>query len=1050
MWIWRIIRRAMGCALLGALGTSAARILAEEPAIAFLEGLRTRGYHDAALDYLDQMSTSPLAPAGFAETIPYERGVTLIGLARAERNAAARERALDEAESSLREFINAKTKAASSKSVAAHSQLGGLIAERARMKLTPSRKGDQALAAQEAKRLYQEAFKVFTELQQDLRQRLSDLPKELDPKNPQQAAQIEQRDQWRAEYLQSLLLAAAIREETADATPAGSDEAKSILDEAAKLYGEIYDKYSQKLAGQFALMYRGRSFQKRGSLKEALACYSPLLNRSDNADEFRALKTRTLKLALECQLDPSIANFEEAIQFAAPWVATATHTEQREPDWLAVQFLLAKTYLAEAERLKAGDPKAKQVRTAEQAISEARQLAVLVAKFPSEYQDDAQELLGRLGRPASPEKPGEIRTFADARDAGRDAIERLQSAQVAVQQLNEQAAKTTEEPAKIELQKQITAATAGVNSASAEALDKFRKALQLADNSSSREDVNMVRYYLAHLYYLSGRSCESGLVGEFVARRYPETAAARPCAKIALASFVKLYTETDPANRQFETQQVVSFAEFTAARWPDQPEGRDALNTLIPLLINTDRLQDAVASLTKIPEGTSQRSAAELKLGHAIWNKYLKTRRGSAGNTAADAAALDRLRQQAEQTLRAGLKNLNPDALDESAAAAILSLAQLDVEIGNSKGAAQILENPQYGPLTLLARDAPAAKSPEFVEEAYKTSLRAYIGMLSQEPSPDAVIAKARGIMDAMQTRVGNSPDGQQRLINIYIGLAKDLESQLQAAPESLKKSLAKGFEIFLRQLGDTASEANVLNWVAETFLSLGAAFDSPGAVSSESKSYYEQSIASFDKLLADPKLNAALNTQVRLRRAEAFRHLRDYAKAAAALEDILREKPLLLNVQVEAAKTYQEWGSVPGSESRYEQAIMGRGTDKKTQRAAVWGWARIAQTTASYAQFKDTFQESRYNLALCRFLWAQAQKGDQRNKLLEAAERDIQLTHRLYGLGDAQRSAQYDALLQNIQKARGASPTGIRGLTSRTETPATALKKEPGQPKRD
>jgi hypothetical protein len=1050
VWIWRIIRRATACALLGALGTAAAQIAAEEPATAFLEGLRTRGYYDAALDYLDQMSTSPLAPAGFAETIPYERGITLIGMARVERNPASRERTLDEAESSLREFIAAKSKAAGSKVAAAHSQLGGLIAERARMKLESPQKGDRTLAVQEAKRLYQEAFKVFTELQQDLRNRLNELPKELDPKNPQQAEQIEQREQWRADYLQALLLGAAIREETADTAPAGSDEAKSILDEAAKLYGEIHDKYAQKLAGQFALMYRGRSLQKRGALKEALACYSPLLNRTDNADEFRTLKTRTLKLALECLLDPSVANYEEAIRIASPWVSTVTNTEQREPDWLALQFLLAKTYLAEAERLKAGDPKAKQLRTAEQAFSEARQLAVLVSKFPSDYQDDAQELLVRLGRPASPGKPGQIRTFADARDAGRDAIERLRTAQTSLQQLKEQAATTKDEPAKSELQKQITAANETISSVSTEALDRFRKALQLSDSSSPLEDVNTVRYYLAYLYYLAGRSCEAGLVGEFVARRYADTAAARPCAKIALSSYVNLYTEAAPADRQFETQRVVAFAEFAAAQWPDQPEGRDAVNTLVPLLISADRLQDAVTSLAKIPEGTSQRSTAELKLGHALWSKYLKTRRDSPGNAPPDAAALDRLRQQAEQTIRSGMRNLIPDAIDESAAAAILSLAQLEVEAGNSRSAVQILENPQYGPLTLLARDAPASKAPGFAEEACKTALRAYIGTLAQEPSPDAVIAKARGIMDTMQTRLGKSPDGQQRLINIYIGLAKDLETQLENAPPGVKKTLARGFETFLRKLGDTASEANILNWVAETFLSLGKAFDSPGEISSESKAYYEQSIAGYDKLLADPKLNAALATQMRLRRAEVFRHLHDYSKAAAALEEILREKPLLLNVQVEAARTYQEWGAVPGSESRYEQAIMGTSADKKAQRAAVWGWARIAQTTASYAQFKDTFQESRYNLALCRFLWAQAQKGDQRNKLLEAAERDIQLTHRLYGLGDARRSAQYDALLQDIQKARGTAPTGLRGLTGRTETPATASKKEPGQLKRD
>jgi len=59
---------------------------AVEPARAFLEGLRARGYYDTALEYLDQMASSPLAPTEFKEALPYERGVTLIAAARTQRD----------------------------------------------------------------------------------------------------------------------------------------------------------------------------------------------------------------------------------------------------------------------------------------------------------------------------------------------------------------------------------------------------------------------------------------------------------------------------------------------------------------------------------------------------------------------------------------------------------------------------------------------------------------------------------------------------------------------------------------------------------------------------------------------------------------------------------------------------------------------------------------------------------------------------------------------------------------------------------------------------
>jgi len=62
-----------GCLMLGVRPPGAA-----EEARRFLDGLRERGLYDMALEYLEQMRTSPLCPDELKEAIDYEAGVTLV------------------------------------------------------------------------------------------------------------------------------------------------------------------------------------------------------------------------------------------------------------------------------------------------------------------------------------------------------------------------------------------------------------------------------------------------------------------------------------------------------------------------------------------------------------------------------------------------------------------------------------------------------------------------------------------------------------------------------------------------------------------------------------------------------------------------------------------------------------------------------------------------------------------------------------------------------------------------------------------------------------
>ena len=83
------------------------RAFAVEPAAEFVQGLQARGLHSLALDYLEEMKTSPLANDAVRRQIPYLRGEALIEQSRQSPDPATRTKLLDEARQELEQFAEA-------------------------------------------------------------------------------------------------------------------------------------------------------------------------------------------------------------------------------------------------------------------------------------------------------------------------------------------------------------------------------------------------------------------------------------------------------------------------------------------------------------------------------------------------------------------------------------------------------------------------------------------------------------------------------------------------------------------------------------------------------------------------------------------------------------------------------------------------------------------------------------------------------------------------------------------------------------------------------
>jgi hypothetical protein len=1013
---------------------------AVEPAQEFLKALRDRKYFTEALEYLDQIATNPAAPIAMKETLLYEKGITLVEASREQGDPDLREQTLNDAQKLLSQFVGQRPD--HSKANSARSQLGNLIVERARMKVGDADKTTNVVQKKklqdEATVLYEEAYQVFVALQENVKAQLEPIPKVLDKRDKQQAKMFELRLQLRADYLHTLLLAAAIREESADAVPAQDPKHDALLTDAAAQYADIYTKYRSRLAGLYARMYQGRCNQKLGKFRDALGYYSELLDQPDSPEPFRRLKTLTLKLAMECWLEET--KFMEAIKRGSAWILKSRPTEDREPDWLYLRYMLAKAY-----QLQALDARARGKTTEEKrSRSDARKLAQFVSKYKSDYQRNAQQLVAELG---GPDRTGEKvvpTTFAEAKNAGKEALDSIQPAKLVVAKVPARIATEQDATVKAELQKQLDTATQTLATAQDDAMKYFHDALQLADADTSADEIMVVRYFLCYLYYTRKDFQHAALLGEFISYRYPRSTGARPCAQIALASYLTLYDEDQSEDKSFEIKRIVSIAEFTVSKWPNQPEAADALNTLIRFSIDAGELDRAEVYLNKLPSSSSKIGQARLKLGQALWRACLEKSRAillasKAGDLAGQALAdqedeLKAMRIKARDVLAAGFADTKDgNKINGTLLLAGLSLAQANVESKTSESAAlaiAVLEDPKAGPLTLVRAGHDSAKGAGYIQETFKTALRAYILVLGSTTDADATIAKAQQVMSELKTAMGTTPDGKARLINVYVGLATDLEARLEDASDDAKESLSKGFETFLEQLSKEATELNVMNWVAETYDRLGRGFDTQESLTQTANRYYGESAKAFANIVNMPGVSPQLKVQVRIRQAQLKGRQRQFKAALDLYEELLIESPVMLNVQVEAARAYQKWAKVFKKETLYVRALLGARMNEETKKNAIWGWRKIGEVTSRYPKFKDVFYEARYNQAVCRLEYAEAKNGAERQKWLKLAETEIMLLVRLNpDLGGEEWTTKYDELVKKIQKAKGDLPVGLKKL---------------------
>ncbi|MGV3483520.1 MAG: hypothetical protein ACO1RT_03770 [Planctomycetaceae bacterium] len=976
-----------------------------EPAQEFLTRLRDVGYFDTALEYLDRSATLPGVNQSFKDAVPLEKAQTYIDAAVASRSTKERDDLFVSAQKQLQDFLNNTEHPRRSE---ARLLLGKLQMVRGGQLMAAPEPTEEARKA--ARESYTDATKTFDTIVGDLRKTLEELKgQRIDAtKEPEKAAQ---RDQYRYEYLQAQLRGAEARVLAAKTFAKPATDGKALLEDALKAFTDLSEKYDSYVQGALAMTYRGQVQVELGKSADAIDSFQRVLEQAD-VEPLRQSRMQAITGLIDLWVAAQPPRLQEAIELGQSFVDSTRANERRLQELQDLQLALAKAYIANAEQLKGKKPADEKRST-----TNARQLLIAISKVTGPHEPMAKELLAKLGiektESTAPVASIEVKSLDEAVTAARELLVASDEL-VKMQELLKGQQKSGGDAETIAAE--LTSIEQRLDQNRTSAVDVLRRGLAIGSKDS--ELLKQARQYLSYVLYQRGYFYEAAVVGQFLARSAPNDSVGLRGGLLALSSMQSLLQSAPEDQAPGVVRQIEGLGEFLVRQWPNDPQAASAKGIMIRLALDKDRWDDARKMLSEMPDSEEKANYKRL-MGQLIWNRSLMLRQEKK-----DAEA-DALLPAAAKDLREGLEAIPGNLVGPESLQAALVLAKVELRRGEPTAALAALDHEKYGPLKLI--DKQDEPKDGFKSDLYAAELQAIVGVMTTDGSDvQGLLERATQTMNKLQDSVKGKEDAAPRLVRIYLGLARDIREQLDSATPEKKTKLVSAFRVFLDSIAKSSKDPDTLQWVGQTLMQMGEVSMAPGEVRAkdQAKELLASSIATLSSLITQQgdSASAALKFQL----AKAHRLNGEYKQSIDLLVSVLTENPMMIDAQVEAATAYEQWAATVSPQfagKAYEAALQGArpGADNKN---VVWGWGRISKLVSGREEFRETFFDARYHVALCRYLMGKAVKSD---KVIEQAGKDITQVAALYPeLGGPEKRAQFDLLMKEIQKSLGKKPDGL------------------------
>ena len=963
-------RKLICFVILGTLFSPLAATRGEEQPEQFLDGLRSRGYYDYALYFLDKLEERTDLPAEIKQVIPYERAITLLEGARTINNPEVRDEQLDRAVAQLDAFTRANPK--HPLAAKANTEQARILIEKARVKIweanSPANEQNSEKFRLEARALLAKARQTF--------QTAHDLHKAAYEKfrvfvDPSDKEKFEARGKAEIDYMRAQLDLALCTYEEAQTFPAGSQEFKNLLNKAADEFKEIHTKYRSIVGGLYARMWQGKCFEEQNDIGKALGIYNELLAHPGKSRAMQTVQNQVLQFRLICLNHEQRKDYQLVINEAGQWLAAHRKeagtsvglgiryekavAHEKLADKLKTEYEAAKNQAERSKGHEPLDPKKDIEGNLRLAMNEARQVTQYAGQYQAPSQFMVSRLKGKLGL-----SEGDPKNIEEALVRAVNLVQQIEGLEADIQ-----TAKTKQETANRQ-----EALHAHLN----QIAQVLSLGLKLANERTNLSDINKARFWLAYIYYKLERNFEAGVIGEFLANHFAEEdpKMAQQAANIALGAYNQAYNARTKADADegpgepdvaFELDQMLRVAEGITKKWPGSGLADTSRMLLGKIYSRLEKPVEAAKWFTQVAS-SDKKGMAKVSAGQAYWNAYLKGA-VQAEEKRPKPEELAAWQENSKKFLSEGIDILNNEVPQEATVekatdliAARVTLAQIFANEQNYDAAILYLTDGKkyhHPPLEAVKvqkgeqRPERGVKSQNFARLVYQVLLRAYVG----KQQTDAAL-KA---MDDLENLVGK--DNSEELTRTYVELGKQIRSEIErlqnGGPKDRLDAILASFNSFLNALLDRKDQMSYgsLQWMAETFLNLGISLkDAPGSNATE---YFKKAEECYQAILDRAQKEAEPPkwlTGIKVRLANTSRSAGNYEKALDILKGVLKDHPRSLDVQIAAAETLQDWGTAgrPESPQKLIAAIQGLKLDGQTdaEPRGLWGWGGMSNQLIS------------------------------------------------------------------------------------------------------
>lgn len=1007
--------------------------LGAEQYLQFIDGLREREYYDYAILYLDQIGAKPSTPAEIKEAIPFHKAMVLKDSTKVIRSPEKQIEALNQAEGFLADFVKASPNhayAAEANSERASILLSKAQAENLQAK-SPSNQGGKRDFQKRARDYVAKAREVFQQAFDQHEANFKKFPvfinEQSDPAQHAARAAVEKN------LITTSLSLGMCTYEEAHTHDAGSAEFKQLLNKAAEEFEKMHQKYRSQVGGLHARAWQGKCYEEQNDLQKAMGIYNELLDHPGENAALSLLKTQVLYFKLICLNSKDRNDQQLVVDLAEDWIKKHPN-ESRTRLGLSIQWEQAKAF----ETL--GDNPNLIKMEAERFWKQARNSATQIQRFPGEFRDVASAMLQRVqiklgGKVKNPD------TFALAYGQAHQAF----NAAIAIKKEIDDGIKTKRPP------EEIAQLNADRNNELTDAAVNYELALALAKPTDEANEVANARLHYAYVNFWQRKNYEAAVLAGFVARtaNKDDSTVALDAAYMAMAAYVQAYNDFKAPidEKAGDMRLIVKAANLIADRWPSSDKANEAYMILGRMIGAQKKPAEAAGWFTKVPESDPKYPEAQLAAGQAYWTAYIGAARSLEKPSTEQLASWQK---SAEAHLRSGIDKMSKTAPKDSAPpeliGAKLSLSTILVSQGKEAEALKILQDDPQSVVKAVTvadeqtRPAAGVTSRRFATETYKLVLRCYIGSGNLE--------KARETMKTLESiAAAGGADGGAEITELYVGLGKLLKDELERLRDNGEterfSKLMTSFETFLNDMAQRKDQGfGSLSWIGETYFALGETSSSDAA---KANGFYDKAGTAFSEILNRVKADSAFASAaqvygVKLRLVYVHRLKKEFEAAETLMNEVVRETPNALKVQVQAAELYQDWGTSGQADALKKLIVAVNGTLKV--QGLTWGWMEISKKLqrspdfATNTGFQEAFLNARHNATICRRTYALQQPVKDKQKLLEICKADIRATILISKDISDEDFAKFNSLYKEIQADLGEPATD---LTKSPDIPVTA-----------